>query len=86
MFIFVDTGVRFDSHFQLHIGSAKLEILEEYPLVVAMVDGRVEHVCAHPEDQPWSVNLKKTIPAQMQNSLPSFAAAVENEGMTFTEV
>ena len=63
-----------------------METLEEYPLVVAMVDGRVEHVCAHPEDQPWAVNLKKAIPAQLQNSLPSFAAAVEGEEMSFTEV
>ena len=54
--------------------------------MVAMVDGRVEHVCAHPEDQPWAVNLKKAIPAQLQNSLPSFAAAVEGEEMSFTEV
>ena len=67
-------------------GPAELETLEKYPLVVAIVDGRVEHVCPHPEDQPWSVNLKKAVPAQLQNALPSFAAAIEDEGMTFTEV
>ena len=63
-----------------------IQDLKNYSLVVAMVDGRVEHVCPDPDDQQWSVNQKKSIPAQLQNSLPSFTTAMEGDAMTFTEV
>nr|AAT01139.1 vitellogenin [Metapenaeus ensis] len=57
--------------------------LERYPLVVAVVDGRVEHVCAHPDDAPWSVNMKKGIASIIQNSLPSLSPL--SSGLTLTE-
>ncbi|ROT61462.1 vitellogenin [Penaeus vannamei] len=57
--------------------------LERHPLVVAVVDGRVQHVCAHPEDEPWAINLKKGVASAFQNSIPSLSAV--SSGITVTE-
>ncbi|XP_053642616.2 vitellogenin-like [Cherax quadricarinatus] len=58
--------------------------LERYPLVVAVVDGRVQHVCSHPDDDTWSINIKKGIASTFQNSLPSNSTV--NSGQNITEI
>ncbi|ROT61468.1 vitellogenin [Penaeus vannamei] len=55
----------------------------ETSTVVAVVDGRVQHVCAHPEDEPWAINLKKGVASAFQNSIPSLSAV--SSGITVTE-
>ncbi|XP_063602733.1 vitellogenin-like [Penaeus indicus] len=64
-------------------GPIAARTLERYPLVVAVVDGRVQHVCAHPEDEPWAINLKKGVASAFQNSIPSLSAV--SSGITVTE-
>nr|WRM33328.1 vitellogenin 6a [Palaemon carinicauda] len=64
-------------------GSPKSQVLERYPLIVAIVDGRVQQACNHPEDDVWSINLKKGIASAFQNSLPSNSSI--NTGLNFTE-
>lgn len=61
-----------------------ISLLERYPLVVAMMDGRVQRVCSHPDDDTWSVNLKKGVASIFQNSLPSLSAV--SSGLNITEV
>nr|ACU51164.1 vitellogenin [Pandalus japonicus] len=64
-------------------GSPEAKLLEKYPLVVAMIDGRVQQACSHPDDDVWSVNMKKGIASAFQNSLPSNSSM--NSGLNFTE-
>lgn len=59
-------------------------LMERYPLVVAVTDGRVQRVCSHPDDDTWSINMKKGVASALQNSLPSLS--ITNSGLTFTEV
>ncbi|XP_076069146.1 vitellogenin-like [Oratosquilla oratoria] len=47
--------------------------MSERLLVVALTDGRVQHVCVDPEDDPWSVNTKMSVASYIQNVLPSFS-------------
>lgn len=63
---------------------ADVGFLERYPLVVAVADGRIQHVCTHPGDVPWSINMKKGIATALQNSLPSLSPL--SSGLTITEV
>nr|XP_053642614.1 vitellogenin-like [Cherax quadricarinatus] len=58
--------------------------LERYPLVVAVSDGKVQHVCSHPDDDTWSVNIKKGVASVFQNSLPSNSTV--NSGRNITEM
>ncbi|XP_069949063.1 vitellogenin-like isoform X2 [Cherax quadricarinatus] len=60
--------------------------LERYPLVVAVIDGWVQHVCSHPDDDTWSINLKKGIASAFQNSLPSNSTAYSGHTITETDV
>nr|QXJ08928.1 vitellogenin [Penaeus merguiensis]QXJ08931.1 vitellogenin [Penaeus merguiensis] len=62
---------------------ADVGFLERYPLVVAVADGRIQHVCTHPGDAPWSINMKKGIATTLQNSLPSLSPF--SSGLTITE-
>ncbi|XP_066964619.1 vitellogenin-like [Macrobrachium rosenbergii] len=64
-------------------GTSENRFLARYPMVVAMVDGRVQHVCSHPDDDTWSINLKKGIASALQNTLPSNSSV--NTGLNFTE-
>ncbi|XP_064080211.1 vitellogenin-like [Macrobrachium nipponense] len=64
-------------------GSPKSQVLERYPLIIAVADGRVQQACSHPEDEVWSVNMKKGIASAFQNSLPSNSSI--NTGLNFTE-
>ncbi|XP_042892354.1 vitellogenin-like [Penaeus japonicus] len=64
-------------------GPIAARTLERHPLVVAVVDGRVQHVCAHPDDEPWAINLKKGVASAFQNSIPSLSTV--SSGMTVTE-
>nr|XP_045611544.1 vitellogenin-like isoform X1 [Procambarus clarkii] len=57
--------------------------LERYPLVVAVADGRVQQVCTFPDDDAWSINIKKGIASAFQNSLPSNSTT--NSGLSITE-
>lgn len=59
-------------------------ILEKYPLVVAMTDGRVQRVCSHPDDDTWAINMKKGVASALQVSLPSLSTT--NSGLNLTEV
>lgn len=52
--------------------------------MVATMDGRVQRVCNHPDDDKWSVNLKKGVASVFQNSLPSLSAI--NSGLSIVEV
>ncbi|KAG7158180.1 Vitellogenin-like 6 [Homarus americanus] len=62
------------------------KFLEKYPLVVALTDGRVQHVCTHPEDDVWSINIKKGIASAFQNSLPSNSTINSGQNITETDV
>nr|WEU75130.1 vitellogenin 3 [Macrobrachium rosenbergii] len=64
-------------------GTPEASFLTRYPMVVAIVDGRVSHVCSHPDDDTWSINLKKGVASAFQNSLPSNSSV--NTGLNFTE-
>ncbi|XP_068203508.1 vitellogenin-like [Palaemon carinicauda] len=64
-------------------GSSEARFLERYPLVVSIIDGRVMESCAHPDDDVWSVNMKKGIASAFQNTLPSNSSI--NTGLNFTE-
>ncbi|XP_071529223.1 vitellogenin-like [Panulirus ornatus] len=64
-------------------GPPAATFLERYPLVVAVSDGRVHHVCSHPDDDVWSINLKKGVASAFQNSLPSLSTV--NSGQNFSE-
>nr|ABB89953.1 vitellogenin [Penaeus monodon] len=64
-------------------GPIAASTLERHPLVVAVVDGRVQHVCAHPEDEPWAINMKKGVASAFQNSIPSLSTV--SSGITVTE-
>ncbi|XP_068231190.1 vitellogenin-like isoform X2 [Palaemon carinicauda] len=61
----------------------KASVLERYPLMVAVSDGRVQHVCSHPDDVTWSINMKKGIASAFQISLPSNSSI--NSGLMYTE-
>nr|AAG17936.1 vitellogenin [Cherax quadricarinatus] len=60
--------------------------LERYPLVVAVTDGKVHHVCSHPDDDTWSINLKKGVASAFQNSLPSNSTINSGQNITETDV
>nr|WRM33325.1 vitellogenin 3 [Palaemon carinicauda] len=64
-------------------GTPEASFLTRYPMMVAMKDGRVSHVCSHPDDDTWSINLKKGVASAFQNSLPSNSSV--NSGLNFTE-
>lgn len=64
-------------------GPSGTNLLERYPLVVAVTDGRVQQVCSHPDDDTWSINMKKGVASALQNSLPSLS--ITTSGLTFTE-
>nr|WRM33326.1 vitellogenin 4 [Palaemon carinicauda] len=57
--------------------------IERYPLVVAIQDGHITHVCSHPDEDTWSLNFKKGIASAFQNSLPTLSPV--NTGLQFTE-
>ncbi|XP_076046086.1 uncharacterized protein LOC143028194 [Oratosquilla oratoria] len=60
----------------------------DLPLVLAIVDGQVQHVCVHPLDSAESANVKMGVASQFQNSLPSLVNLPE-EGRfryNFTEM
>ncbi|XP_064079927.1 vitellogenin-like [Macrobrachium nipponense] len=61
----------------------KASVLERHPLMVAVSDGRVQHVCSHPNDVTWSINLKKGIASAFQISLPSNSSI--NSGFEYIE-
>ncbi|XP_042241489.1 vitellogenin-like [Homarus americanus] len=67
-------------------GQPTAKFLEKYPLVVALTDGRVQHVCTHPEDDVWSINIKKGIASAFQNSLPSNSTINSGQNITETDV
>nr|AAM48287.1 vitellogenin [Metapenaeus ensis] len=60
--------------------------LQRFPMVVAVAEGRVQHVCAHPEDQPWAINLKKGVASALQNSIPSLSPVASGITVTETDV
>ena len=43
----------------------------QHPLVVAIDDGAIKEVCAHPQDETNSINMKKGVMSLLQNSLPN---------------
>ncbi|XP_076031480.1 vitellogenin-like [Oratosquilla oratoria] len=57
--------------------------VSERPLMMAIMDGRVQHVCVDPEDDTWSVNAKMSVASYLQNTLPSFSEV--NKETTITE-
>lgn len=61
----------------------KASVLERHPLMVAISDGHVQHVCSHPNDAIWSINIKKGIASAFQISLPSNSSI--NSGFEFVE-
>lgn len=65
-------------------GPPGASMLEKYPLVVAMTDGRVQRVCSHPDDDTWAINMKKGVASALQISLPSLSTS--NSGLNLTEV
>ncbi|XP_071528861.1 LOW QUALITY PROTEIN: uncharacterized protein [Panulirus ornatus] len=67
-------------------GDVADRFLERYPLVVAVSDGRVHHVCSHPEDDVWSINLKKGVASAFQNSLPYLPPTIFTQNITETDV
>ncbi|KAG7158183.1 Vitellogenin-like 9, partial [Homarus americanus] len=67
-------------------GQPTAKFLEKYPMVVALTDGRVQHVCTHPEDEFWSINIKKGIASAFQNSLPSNSTINSGQNITETDV
>ncbi|KAK3883084.1 hypothetical protein Pcinc_012578 [Petrolisthes cinctipes] len=61
--------------------------LQKYPLVAAVSgDGRIHHVCSHPNDESWSINIKKGIASIFQNSLPSFSTIRAPQNLTEMDV
>ncbi|KAK4303603.1 hypothetical protein Pmani_024402 [Petrolisthes manimaculis] len=61
--------------------------LQKYPLVAAISgDGRIHHVCSHPKDESWSINIKKGIASIFQNSLPSFSTMRSPQNLTEMDV
>ncbi|XP_050717478.1 vitellogenin-like [Eriocheir sinensis] len=64
-------------------GPPGASMLEKYPLVVAMTDGRVQRVCSHPDDDTWAINMKKGVASALQISLPSLSTS--NSGLNLTE-
>nr|UKG18870.1 vitellogenin [Neocaridina davidi] len=58
--------------------------LFKYPMLMAVSDGRVQHVCVHPDDDPPSINVKKGVASAFQNSLPTTSEI--SSGLNFTEV
>ncbi|RXG54221.1 hypothetical protein Avbf_16184, partial [Armadillidium vulgare] len=58
------------------------ELLTKYPLMAGVSNGMVKDVCAHPDDEAVSLNLKKGILSTMQNSMPSWP---QNIDATITE-
>ncbi|XP_045611543.2 vitellogenin [Procambarus clarkii] len=67
-------------------GPAAARFLERYPLVVAVADGRVQHVCSHHDDDAWSINMKKGVASIFQNSLPSNSTINSGQNITETDV
>nr|UFQ72466.1 vitellogenin 4 [Procambarus clarkii] len=67
-------------------GPAAARFLERYPLVVAVADGRVQHVCSHHDDDAWSINMKKGVASIFQNSLPSNSTLNSFHNITETDV
>ncbi|XP_069164339.1 vitellogenin-like [Procambarus clarkii] len=74
--------VRIESSSRPNLGNA----LEKYPLVVAVADGRVQQVCTFPDDDAWSINIKKGIASAFQNSLPSNSSLNSFHNITETDV
>ncbi|KAB7499581.1 Vitellogenin, partial [Armadillidium nasatum] len=58
------------------------ELLTKYPLMAGVSNGMVKDVCAHPDDEAVSLNLKKGILSTMQNSMPHWP---ENIDATISE-
>ncbi|KAK7073334.1 hypothetical protein SK128_006666 [Halocaridina rubra] len=54
------------------------------PMLMAVSDGRIQHVCTFASDDPWSINLKKGVASAFQNALPT--TSVVSSGLNFTEV
>ncbi|KAK4300113.1 hypothetical protein Pmani_027664 [Petrolisthes manimaculis] len=65
-------------------GGREASFLHQYPLVAAISDGRVHHVCSHPKDQAWAINIKKGVVSTLQNSLPSLSSL--NSPRKLTEI
>ncbi|KAK3863691.1 hypothetical protein Pcinc_030564 [Petrolisthes cinctipes] len=65
-------------------GGTDANFLHKYPLVAAVSDGRVHHVCSHPKDQAWAINIKKGVVSTLQNSLPSLSTL--NSPRKLTEI
>nr|UFQ72463.1 vitellogenin 1 [Procambarus clarkii] len=65
---------------------AAARFLERYPLVVAVADGRVQHVCSHHDDDAWSINMKKGVASIFQNSLPSNSSFYTGQNVIETDV
>lgn len=43
--------------------------LEKYPLMFAIQDGEVEHLCPSVDEELWSLNVKRGIISALQNSM-----------------
>lgn len=57
--------------------------LERYPMMMAVTDAHVRHVCTHPDDEAWSINWKKGVASILQVSLPTRSAV--SSGLEFIE-
>ena len=58
--------------------------LEKYPFIIAYKNGKIEKVCSHPEDDVFSINLKKAVASAFQNVLPTLEPTTEPQ--VYTEV
>ncbi|KAK4329517.1 hypothetical protein Pmani_000135 [Petrolisthes manimaculis] len=67
-------------------GGREASFLHQYPLVAAISDGRVHHVCSHPKDQAWAINIKKGVVSTLQNSLPSLSSFSSKHNLTEIDV
>uniref|UniRef100_A0A1C9ZV19 Apolipophorin long isoform n=1 Tax=Uroteuthis edulis TaxID=55720 RepID=A0A1C9ZV19_9MOLL len=59
------------------------EAMMKQPLKFSFQDGRIDHVCAMDEEQPWTLNIKRGILSAFQNSMDSFD---RNQNLTETDV
>ncbi|XP_076031068.1 vitellogenin-like [Oratosquilla oratoria] len=62
----------------------ELAEVSERPLIMAISDGKVQHVCVDPQDNTWAVNAKMSVASYLQNTLPSFSEI--NKETIITEV
>ncbi|KAK7073323.1 hypothetical protein SK128_006655 [Halocaridina rubra] len=62
------------------------DFLTKYPLVVAVTDGRVQKVCTHPNDDIWSINMKKSIASAFQISIPKLSPISNQLNVTETDI